>query len=96
MHDMAKIINMLVITDTDGTIIGAAHDDITHGEMRVSISPGPGHKLHRIADVPEEIANLKNAEEFHKAITKHFNSKDAKVSLINPSPFYARHSKTKK
>src|SRR5947209_109984 len=81
--------NMLIITDASDVIIAASHEDLTNPEVRAYITPAsPDHKMYRIADVPEEIANLTDSNEFHRAITRHFQSEDAKVRLTSAAEYF--------
>jgi len=72
--------NLFVITNASGEIIGAHVEETPTDAGRTYILPAdPAHALHRVSDVPAEICDLADPDEFHSAITRHFSSEHAKV-----------------
>ncbi|NVO06508.1 MAG: hypothetical protein HXX19_11520 [Rhodoferax sp.] len=71
---------MHVITNEAGKIIAAMH-----GERggNASLYPLAGQRMHRVEEVPVEIAGMVNPVEFHKAISAHFHAKGAKVTVVD-------------
>lgn len=58
------------------------------------ISPAKGHSLHRVADVPADIAANMNPDEFHKQMMNHFKNHSKKTTLVDPSEhrtYWLRH-----
>jgi hypothetical protein len=79
---------MLVITNASGEIIAAGVEDFDAGAVTALIAPAcADHKMYRVTDVPEHITALKDAKEFHGAMTKHFQSEGAKVRLTTPAEY---------
>jgi hypothetical protein len=79
---------MLVITNASGEIIGACVEDFDAGEVTVGIAPAHAdHKMYRVTEVPEHITALKDAHEFHAALTRHFRSEGAKVRLTTRAEY---------
>jgi hypothetical protein len=73
---------MLVIINASGKIIAAMHEK---PGCKASLLPLKDQRMHRLQGVPLEIAGLVNPTEFHRAITKHFHAKSAKVSTVSPA-----------
>ncbi|MDR6415289.1 hypothetical protein [Pseudarthrobacter sulfonivorans] len=72
--------NMLIIQDASGEIVAAQVVDPADSEIHTFISPAePGHTLSEVAEVPAEIADLANPEEFQRAITDYVRAGYAKV-----------------
>jgi hypothetical protein len=80
-----------IITNDAGDIVAAAPE-----YEHEFILPGPKQRMHKIVDVPEEIASFKKPDEFHRAITEHFLSNPIKVSLVDPVAFRQSMFKQKK
>lgn len=72
---------IFVITDKSRKIV-AAMREVLGG--KATLFPLAGQKMHRIEDVPVEVADLVNPVEFHKAITNHFNTEGSKVTPFDP------------
>lgn len=74
---------MIIITDASDEIIAMCLEN-TNANPQVYITPASSdHKMYQVTDVPEEITNLDNPTQFHRAITKHFKSVDVNVRLTN-------------
>ena len=77
---------MFVITNSAGKIIAASHLEVEKEEVKIVLTPSNGQKKF-IVWVPEEIANFqnfRNGDEFHKAITKHFEARGTEITEITP------------
>jgi hypothetical protein len=74
---------MHVITNLDGKIVAAMHGEL---DRNAGLFPLEGQRMHRLEDVPIEIAGLVNPAEFHKAISAHFVKKGAKVTPVVSGP----------
>ena len=82
---------MHVITNEAGKIVAAMHGEL---DGNAALFPLAGQRMHRVEDVPIEIAGMVNPVEFHKAISAHFNAKGAKVTLV--APHKGKHAHHKK
>lgn len=82
-----------VITNEHGKIVAAMYGSVSG---TATLFPLPGQRMHQIEDVPAEVAGIANPLEFHKAISKHFNTKGAKVTLmpLERHPQKAAHAQT--
>jgi hypothetical protein len=82
--------NMLIIKDARGAIIAAHLEDPADSGVATYIHPTQAdHTLHRVSDVPAEIHGIAHPEEFHKAMTKHVNSSQAKIKPTNVDELHA-------
>ena len=77
-----------VITNAQGKIVAAMH---AHPDSSATLLPLADQKMHKVEDVPVEVAGLINPVAFHKAITEHFNKKGAKVTPMDPHKGHAPH-----
>lgn len=82
---------MHVITNEAGNIVAAMYGELNGNAC---LFPLEGQRMHRVEDVPIDIAGMINPVEFHKAISAHFNTKGAKVTLIDhPKHKHIHHKK---
>jgi hypothetical protein len=82
--------SMLIIQDEHGEIIGAQVEEAPGGAAGTYILPAKAeHTIHRVFDVPAEIHQLTHPVEFHKAITEHVRSGNAKIAQTNADELHA-------
>jgi hypothetical protein len=82
--------SMLIIRDERGEIIAAQVEEPADSEVNTFISPAqPHHTLHRVSDVPAEICDIAHPDQFHKAITDHVKSGNAKLTQTNAEQLHA-------
>jgi hypothetical protein len=85
--------NMLIIRNASGSIIAAQVEDPADDDVQTFISPAdPQHTLHMVWDVPAEICDLADPVEFHRAITAHVTSGNAKIAGTSAEELHARFS----
>jgi hypothetical protein len=85
--------NMLIIRNANGSIIAAQVEDPYDADVQTFISPAdPQHTLHMVADVPAEICDLADPAEFHRAVSAHVTSGDAKIAVTSAEELHARFS----
>jgi hypothetical protein len=82
--------NMLIIKDEHGEIIGAQVEEAPGGAVGGFILPAKAeHTIHRVFDVPAEIHQLADPVEFHKAMTGHVKSGNAKIAQTSADELHA-------
>lgn len=84
---MAATEKMIVIVDSSGTVVGAAHIGASNkSRMNVAMVPLPGQTLHEV-DVPQEISTLESGHLFHLAISAaRFNAGTRKLEFAAAPP----------
>jgi hypothetical protein len=63
-----RTVRILLLTRTDGEIIGGALRDERGGGIRADIHPLPGQVLHEV-DVPENLVRVRSARELYTALS---------------------------
>ncbi|HTF45752.1 MAG TPA: hypothetical protein VK641_17730 [Terriglobales bacterium] len=62
-----------IITDHNGALVGTIRGHETSAKlegMTAGVLLGPGQKIHHV-DVPEDLAKLESADEFHAKLVPH-------------------------
>jgi hypothetical protein len=82
--------NMLIIRDEKNEIIAAQIEDAADSDVKIFITPAqPQHTVHRVYDVPTEVYDIANPDQFHKAMTDHVNSGKANLTKTSADELHA-------
>jgi hypothetical protein len=65
--------NMTIVTDAHGNLVGAVHGHALsekRGDVEAGVSFSSTHKLHMV-EVADDMAKITDADEFHRRLVKH-------------------------
>ncbi|TYR30921.1 hypothetical protein FY036_15835 [Mesorhizobium microcysteis] len=91
---MSSELNMLIIRDENGEVIGARIDEPNEYGIVTFITPStPSHTLYQVSDFPREIAALTDPNAFQTAINGHVRSIAANLTLTTADELNAQYSR---
>jgi hypothetical protein len=64
---------LTIVTNSRGKLIGAVHGHELQekaGDIEVSVSFAPGHKLHKV-DIDVDMTNIDDPKEFERVLARH-------------------------